>query len=230
MPQIPQGTLTRSEIITHALRRAGNTKLSLDAITWLDQILFDLYTQYSWPFLQTISAVTITDRTFTLPENFIRTFDDHAFKMVTINGQPTHGFILQVSQGELERRNSADTGVPQLWSAFHTNETGYVWPTPSGMTVVTQLLSYTYPDALVSDSSIPTFPWHFYLIQALYVVALEYEGDMRSVVETQRRDQMLDRIKRTVAPLRQQESTLPLDGQAFGPSFDGDYGATSWIR
>ena len=223
MPQLPTGQFDRGTIIDLALRRVGNTAIKSDARQWLDQILFDLYTQFTWPFLLTSTTFSLTTRTFTLPSNFLRTPHDQAHQITAINGSTTRGTIFEVPRPDLETRPSDTTGVPRIWTANLALGEGIVWPTPaSAQTVATQLLYYQLPAQLTSDTDVPTFPWSQYLVQMVYVRALEYERDQRSVQETQRAQLMLNALRNTAFPLRQLEPTVPLDAQVFSPGYRDD--------
>lgn len=225
MAQIPTGLLTRAQIIDHALRRAGNTKPSVrtDAITGLNQILYDLYTQFEWPFLNTTATVTLGS-TFTLPSDFLQSQDDTGLQITIINGQPVRFPMHEVDRGQLEAQVPT-TGTPLLWHADRLAGLGRVWPTPDAQAYVAMLRYKKLPPALTSDSDIPVFPWHSTLIQAVYVWALEYDSDPRSVQESGRYDMMLSRLRQTSSPLRSQSAVVPLDPQVFGPVYDPDIGA-----
>jgi len=227
--QVPTGQFNRGTIIDLALRRVGNTAIKVDARSWLDQILFDLYTQFTWPFLLTLTTFSLTARTFTLPSDFLRAPHDHAHQITAVNGATTRGTIYEIPRADLETRPSDTAGVPRVWTANLSAGVGILWPVPDSTTSTsTQLLYQRLPAQLTADTDVPTFPWSQYLVQAVYVAALEYERDGRSVQETARREALLNTLRQTSAPWRQHEPTLPLDAQVFSPGFRDDL--DGWSR
>ena len=221
---IPTGLLTRGTIIDHALRRAGNTKPSVrtDGIVAFNQILFDLYTQYEWPFLNTSTTLSLVGN-FALPSDFLQAQDDRALMLVLVGVQVQRAPIFEVDRETFDRQLPS-TGTPRVWHADRKNSIGLLWPTPDAA-AYTATLRYKYlPPATTTDNDIPVFPWHLYLIQAMYVWALEYDSDPRSMQESMRADTLLMRLRQTSSPLRSQSPVVPLDPQVFGPVFDGDWG------
>src|SRR5437867_3763973 len=117
MPTLPAGRLTRKQVVDLALRRAGNTQLAaapnFDAQTWLNQILYDLAAEWSWPTLMTTTTVAITGPTFSLPADFLKAQDDAGLILTTINGGSQRISVDEVSRpGPLR----ADARVRGRWA------------------------------------------------------------------------------------------------------------------
>lgn len=232
MPQLPTGQLTRKGIVDRALRKAGNSALSAgptyEAQIWLNNILFDLYTTYTWPFLRTSTPVDLSTGTITLPADFLQTYNDTALIVTAVGGTPTFKRLQEVDQElflQLDRTGTV-RGTPSAWTIDRTQGVAYCTPAPDAV-AYTGILYYQRLPTLIpidgtGDSLIPTFPWSDFLIQALYVAALEYESDGRSDTEAVKREQLLSRIVNRANPLRSQSPVIPLDPQVFSSTFNGD--------
>jgi hypothetical protein len=228
MPTLPPGRYTRQRIRDLALNRAGNRALDAEAKDWLAQHLFELYTLADWPFLYVTAAVTISGPTFALPEDFVTPQDDHAFEVVAVDGTPAGGtFVAEVSP-ELLAAQAAGGGQgipPRCWSVSRSDTTGRVFPDPAGHTV-TATLRYRRlppePSPPTEPADIPVFPYHNYLVQAVYVFALEHERDARAPQAAAVRDNLFQIIRRGAAPVRSQRGDIPLDPLVFGTPFRGD--------
>jgi hypothetical protein len=226
MPTLPPGHYTRQRIRDLALNRAGNRALEAEARDWLAQHLFELYTLADWPFLYVSAPVTITGSTFALPDDFVSPQDDHALEIVAIDGQATGGsFVTEVSPELLAAQGGGQGAPPCYWSVSRSDTTGHVFPDPAGRTV-TATLRYRRlpPEPLPAEepADVPVFPYHNYLVQALYVFALEHERDARAPQAAAVRDQLFQVIRRGAAPIRSQRSDIPLDPLVFGRPFRGD--------
>ena len=241
--RLPRGGTTPNVtgIVNIATRRAGNTQLGAntltagaDAQTWLNTILFDLYSQYNWPFLNTTAALVLTGATFSLPSDFSKSADDYALEYVTINGQQTPGFILEVDRGTFEATKAGQTGgdiaqnfgQPQIWTADRNANLGYLFPDPTGSTISATLrYQQLPPDIDVTtngDTIIPVFPYSNMLVQALYVQCLEFEFDPRVDTERVRFEKMLEGVRQAAQPLRSTTPDIPLDVALFGTPFRSD--------
>jgi hypothetical protein len=228
MPTLPPGRYTRQRIRDLALNRAGNRALDAEARDWLAQHLFELYTLADWPFLYVTASVVISGPTFALPADFVTPQDDHALEIVALDGMPSPGaFVAEVSP-ELLAAHAAGGGQglpPVCWSVSRSDATGQVFPDPSGHTV-TATLRYRHlppePAPPAEPSDIPVFPYHNYLVQAVYVFALEHERDARAPAAAAVRDNLFQVIRRGAAPVRSQRSDIPLDPLIFGTPFRGD--------
>ena len=233
MPTLPTGRLTRKQIVDVALRRAGNTQLAsgpnFDAQTWLNQILYDLAVEWSWPTLMTTTTVAITGPTFSLPTDFLKAQDDAGLILTTINGGSQRVFLDEVDRYTFEvaqPTNVGTGGFPRIWHADRNAGLGRVFPDPTGNTIVAQLRYQQLPSDIAvdtsGDSTIPWFPWSWYLVQYLFVRTLEFEADVRAGPERDRANAMLEKVRQAAKPLRAQEPVIPLDPQVFGTPFVRD--------
>src|SRR2546426_2660291 len=234
MAQLPAGRLTRGTIVSLALRKAGNTQLAVgptyDAQTWLNQILSDLATEWSWPILMTSTPVSITGPTFSLPADFLKAQDDAGIVLTSIDGGAQRIFLDEVDRFTLEVSQPSSPGgiggFPRLWHADRNAGLGLVFPDPTGH-VCLGTLRYQFEPADIAvdptgDATVPWFPWPFYLVQALYVQTLAFEADGRGNAETLKPDDMLQKIRKAAKPLRAQEPVTPLDPQVFDTPFRSD--------
>jgi hypothetical protein len=228
MPTLPPGRYTRQRIRDLALNRAGNRALDAEAKDWLAQHLFELYTLADWPFLYVSAGVTISGPTFTLPDDFITPQDDHALEIVSVDGQATGGnFVAEVSPEHLTAlaQGGGHGTPPYAWSVSRSDRIGHVFPDPVGHVVVgTIRYRRLPPDPTPAEepTDVPVFPFHNYLVQAVYVFALEHERDARAVQAAGVRDQLMQMIRRGTAPLHSQRADIPLDPLVFGTPFRGD--------
>ena len=231
MPTTPPGRYTRQRIRDLALNRAGNRALDADATDFLSQHLFELYTLADWPFLYVAAGLTITARTCDLPEDFVSCVDDHALQILSNDGNPTPStFALEVSPEELAARSGPGMqsgSPPLLFAVSRSDNTVGFYPDPTGHTVAA-LLRYKRlppePDPADEPTDIPVFPYHNYLVQAVYVFALEHERDARAQQEAQNRDTLLAAIRRGASPLRAQRADIPLDPERFRTPYRGGSG------
>jgi hypothetical protein len=228
MPTLPPGRYTRQRIRDLALNRAGNRALDAEAKDWLAQHLFELYTLADWPFLYVSAGVTISGPTFALPDDFVTPQDDHALEIVSVDGQATGGnFVAEVSPEHLTAlaQGGGHGTPPYAWSVSRSDRIGHVFPDPVGHVVVgTIRYRRLPPDPLPAEepTDVPVFPFHNYLVQAVYVFALEHERDARAVQAAGVRDQLMQMIRRGTAPLHSQRADIPLDPLVFGTPFRGD--------
>jgi hypothetical protein len=230
VPTIPPGRYTRQKIRDLALNRAGNRALDADAADFLAQHLFELYTLADWPFLYVSAPLVLSGPTVDLPADFMTAQDDHAFQIIAIDGSPqANCFAVELSPEELTAiapaLGATSRGVPQYWAVSRSDTTARVTPDPTGRRIDV-LLRYKRlpPEPLpaVEPVDIPVFPYHNYLVQAVYVFALEHERDARAQTEAATRDTLLAMIRRGAAPLRSQRADIPLDPLVFGRPFRGD--------
>ena len=228
MPTLPSGRYTRQRIRDMALNRAGNRALDADATDFLSQHLFELYTLADWPFLYVTASLTISGPTFALPADFHTPQDDQALQVLAIDGTPQSGVAVLEVDPERMAMYQATTGQgvpPRMWSVSRSSATGQVFPDPSGHAIAVSLRYRRLPPeptAVNEPSDIPVFPYHNYLVQAVYVFALEHERDARALPEAGVRDTLLQAIRRGATPLRSQRADIPLDPMVFGTPFRGD--------
>ena len=229
MPTIPPGRYTRQKIRDLALNRAGNRALDADAADFLAQHLFELYTLADWPFLYVSAPLVLTGPTVDLPADFVTAQDDHAFQIIAVDGgAQANCFAVEVAPEQLAACAPAPGtgyGVPTYWAVSRSDTTATVAPDPTGRRIDV-LLRYKRlpPEPLPADepADIPVFPYHNYLVQAVYTFALEHERDARALQEAGIRDNLLATIRRGAAPLRSQRADIPLDPLVFGRPFRGD--------
>lgn len=228
MPTIPPGRYTRQRIRDLALNRAGNRALDTDATDFLSQHLFELYTLADWPFLYVSAPLTIAGPTAALPDDFVQCVDDHALQILSNDGSPTpRTFALEVSPEEVAARSGPGMQAgspPLLFAVSRSDTTASFFPDPTGH-MVQALLRYRYlpaePDPSVEPDDIPVFPYHNYLVQAVFVFALEHERDPRAQQEAQNRDTLLATIRRGASPIRSQRADIPLDPTVFRTPYRG---------
>lgn len=228
MPTIPQGRYTRQRIRDLALNRAGNRALDADATDFLSQHLFELYTLADWPFLYVSAPLTITGVTVDLPADFLSIQDDHGMQVLAVDGHATpNTFVAELSPEELAARSGPGMqgGAPPSFYAISRSATQASFsPDPSGHSI-SALVRYRRlpPEPLpaAEPGDIPVFPYHNYLVQAVYVFALEHERDARAQQEAAVRDNLLASIRRGQAPLRSQRSDIPLDPLIFRTPYRG---------
>ena len=238
MPSLPPGRLTFGQIRNFALRKAGNRAVIDDANIWLTQLLFELYVEWEWPFLMAVSSMQLTGPTFPLPTTpgeFLQAQDDNAFNVVTFDGQPINPPQSIVSETDPATFattvvQQASGGMPRIWTADRGAGIGRVYPDPTGHVAAATLRFKFLPIAdttppttpTAMDGLVPVFPYHLFLVQALYVLALEYEQDPRASDERQKVVQQLAAIRGTAMPLRSQPGVIPLDPEVFGTPFTED--------
>jgi hypothetical protein len=228
MPTIPPGRYTRQRIRDLALNRAGNRALDADATDFLSQHLFELYTLADWPFLYVSAPLSITGQTVDLPADFVSVADDHGLQIVAIDGQPTpDSFVAEVAPELLAARSGPGMGSgtpPQYYAISRAATQASFAPDPSGHRL-DAILRYRRlpPEPAPADepNDIPVFPYHNYLVQAVFVFALEHERDPRAQQEAANRDALLSNIRRGQAPLRSQRSDIPLDPLVFRTPYRG---------
>lgn len=230
MPTIPPGRYTRQKIRDLALNRAGNRALDADATDFLAQHLFELYTLADWPFLYVAAPLVVTSATVALPADFVTAQDDHGFQIVAVDGAPqANCFAVEVAPEQMAAlqapRGSTSGGVPTYWAVSRSDTTATVAPDPTGRRVEV-LLRYkrlpAEPLPANEPTDVPVFPYHNYLVQAVYVFALEHERDARALPEAGVRDALFASIRRGAAPVRSQRADIPLDPLVFGRPFRGD--------
>jgi len=230
VPTIPPGRYTRQRIRDLALNRAGNRALDADAADFLAQHLFELYTLADWPFLYVSAPLVVSGPSVDLPDDFMTAQDDHAFQLLAIDGTAqANCFAVEVSPEEMAAlappAGSTSGGIPAYWAVSRSDTTATVAPDPTGRRIDVLLRYKRLPPEPASPdepADIPVFPYHNYLVQAVYCFALEHERDPRAQAEAASRDTLLAMIRRGAAPLRSQRADIPLDPLIFGRPFRGD--------
>src|SRR2546430_2116100 len=211
MPTIPVGRLTRAQIVLLATRKAGNTQLGAnsategaDAQTILNQLLYDLATQYNWPLLNVSATLTLTSATFSLPSDFLKAANDYSLQIFTIDQQAQQFFILEVDRATFDAASFASqagpvAGIPRIWTADRSAGTGSLFPDPTGH-VMSAVLRYQQAPVDIDvttagDATVPWFPWSMVLVQGLYAYILEFEADGRADMERAKFDKMLEGVR-----------------------------------
>jgi len=174
------------------------------------------------------APLTITGATVDLPDDFVSIQDDHGMQILAIDGQPTaNTFVAELSPEELAARSGPgmQSGAPPSFYAISRSAMQASFsPDPSGHSL-SALVRYRRlpPEPLPADEpdDVPVFPYHNYLVQAVYVFALEHERDPRAQQEAANREMLLASIRRGQAPLRSQRSDIPLDPLVFRVPFRG---------
>lgn len=238
---VPTGRLTRGQIVSLATRKAGNTALGAntasppvtDAQTWLNQILFDLASQYNWPTLNASATLIITSAQFSLPSDFLKSVDDYSFKIASINNQAVQFFVQEVDRATFDAASFATAnipatgiGQPQIWTADRNLGVGLMFPDPTGNTLACVLRYQQLPPDIPvdpsGDNTITWFPWPFLLVQGLVVQIMEFEMDPRVTNEREKYERMLEGVRQAAQPLRAQEPLIPLDTVLFTTPFRSD--------
>ena len=218
------GRRTRRQIIDQALKKAGNTKILVEARVELARILEQLYHQYEWPFLYAETSLTLTAST-ALPADFLKVESpDTGLRGTAIDGAVEDFSILIVQPTEWRRRAvpRAETATrPDIAMIDYGAAVIKPWPVPES--TVTALLVYKALPAEVDpavtatyDADIPRFPFHGFLTDAVEVWALEYEHDPRATVAAVRLREHLSRILGTaIPPDANRASSIELDPGIF---------------
>jgi hypothetical protein len=233
MATLPPGRLTRQQIRDLALRQVGNPSLDTEAKTWLAQLLHELYLTYDWPFLSVATTVAITGPSFTLPTDFLKPLDDAgetvtgrrstALQVATVDGLSQIGLVTLRDRATYDALAAGQTlfGVPPTdWHADYALGQGVVHPNPTGHSVVASLRYKSLPaepDPSLEPTDVPAFPWSLYLVDALFVMGLRYEGDPRTDTEGQKLEKKLAWIRGMAIPRGTTSATIPLDPQTFRP-------------
>lgn len=183
------GRRTRLQIIDQALKKAGNTKILVEARVELNRIEESLYLQHEWPFLYKETTLTLTAST-ALPDDFLKVEQsDTGLRGTAVDGTTDDWAILIVTPTEWRRQaipRDATAERPEFAMIDYANSVVKPWPVPESS--VTALLVYKHLPAEVSptvdvavyDASIPLFPFHGLLTDFLEAWALEYEHDPRA--------------------------------------------------
>jgi hypothetical protein len=238
---IPTGRLTFQQIRDLAVRQAGNPQLGQPLTTgpspatiFLTQILYDLYTQYEWPFLfKTVTLNLVTD-SFALPDDFYESQDDNALIVLQSNGLQQAQVVIEVAADEFYgmAATQAVGNIPYYWTADRQNFVGLLFPNCIGNTNTAQFRYRAIPavettppltqDETVINAIVPVFPWANYLMQSLLVMCLQYERDPRYDMEVQKLEMMRKQVLQGSSVFRASSATIPLDPDVFRRPFRND--------
>lgn len=223
------GRRTRRQILDAALEKAGNVKIRALARVELLRIEERLYLEHEWPFLYTEATLTLTAST-ALPVNFLKVeSSDTGLRGLTVDGVTEDFSILLVSPTEWRRAaipRDETSQRPEFAMIDYAGSLLKPWPVPEG--TVTALLVYKYlptepdvTDTTTYDASVPTFPYHGYLTDAVEEWALNYEKDYGAaqVKQSQNRTALGMILGTAIQRDANQASQLELDPAIFSTPF-----------
>lgn len=237
MAQIPPGRLTFGQIRKFALAKAGNRALISDCNVWLCQLLYELYTGWAWPWLRAQANLAINGPQFTLPDDFLQTWDDNGLQILFFDGQPIGPplqFVLETDPYTFSSAALPNTagGFPRRWCADRGNGIASVWPDPTGHACSATLRYKRLPGQetippdpstpTANDALVPAYPYHLHLIQGLAVLVMEYEMDPNAGAARAGWERELQGIRANAMPLRAQDQVIPLEPEIFGAPFTED--------
>lgn len=238
---IPTGRLTFQQIRDLAVRKSGNPQLGVPlasgpspATLYLTQILYDLYTQYEWPFLNRTTTYSLVGPSFILPTDFYESQDDNALQILSTNGMQESQTVLEIAPDKFNAlwATQAVGTIPIYWTANRETGEGLLFPDCTGNQSTAQFryrsipVDDTTPPPTQNETTInavvPKFPWSRYLIQALYVECLQYERDPRYPLEVQILEKMKKEVLQGSAVFQAQTNVIPLDADVFRQPFRND--------
>lgn len=188
---------TANQIISDALKQAGNETISSEAQIWLNNFLDRMYEDLRWPFQEETSTGSLAQSASTanLPSDFIDFWDRNGLRLedddgnfVVVVPRPADMFDTLVDPStegtpEIALVNFADL----VWSPYPRPNQAYTWH-----------LRYKKKPARVSnfDATISPFSNDELLTQAVFVKALQFEDDDRYVQEAAILEKMIKMYKR----------------------------------
>lgn len=215
---------TRGRILTQALERAGNTKILALARDELNRLLEDLYAQWEWPFLYTITDVVIaTNGLFDLPENFIKCEDEFSLQIL-----PSSGLVdryTPIREIDIQTMDRVYDGVtqstyPNCWAVDASTRGGVAWPMPLEALpcrLIHKFLPADMPTTPTADydADIPLFPYGNYLANAMYVWALEYDENPLATTMAAKLRLEFENLRNTAIPDKPVPRQILLDPDVF---------------
>jgi hypothetical protein len=187
------GVLTRTELVTAALLKAGNTNLTTNAVTWLNAWLRSQYRGFPWPFLRRNASLLTLSSGATIKTvgngnggvaKAIQYLTGHVFIFTSDRATRARAYVRQVEDGDAFSHEdgllSTDTGLPTLFRVRQSTvaETYGTWDLfPYPLPDKAYLLSFEYlmqPDNLAADATVPLYPNDRTMIQAIMCDALQY--------------------------------------------------------
>jgi len=202
--------LTRGEIITEALNLAGNTQITTRAQSWLNYILEELYSLYTWVFIEKNSNFSTNQASYALPTDFLYQLN----MRITVGNSQSPLIYLPLPEYDSLTKSTTSEGTPQYYTI--DNETKKIIFYPSPDTAYTYDFRYLYlPTALTSDSETPAFILARILVQAVYCEALKYLDDERYMQALQVLTQMNNNFKRSPRLSQFSRTFIPLDSRFF---------------
>ena len=223
------GHLTRRQIIDQALKKAGPTKVLVEARLELADRLEKLYVQHEWPFLYQEASLTLTAST-ALPDRFLQPDADPetALRVTAVDGVTEDHPILLVTPQEWRRRAipRAETAtVPDIAMIDFTTNVLKPWPIPESsvvaLLVYKQLPAHIAPtDIATFDADTPVFPYSGVLVAWMEKWAFEYDHNTTQALAAEARYK--DELARALGmanPLGTNRSdSIPLDPATFRPA------------
>jgi hypothetical protein len=222
------GRRTRRQIIDQALKKAGNTKIIVEARIELARILENLYLQHEWPFLYTETTLTLSAST-SLPSNFLKTeSSDTGLRVTSVDSVTQDSPIQIVTPTEWRRMaipRDATATTPDIAMVDYGASVIKPWPVPIGL--VQALLVYKFlpgevdpADTVTFDANIPTFPFHGLLTDYVEAWALEYEHNPAAQMLFMKNKDSLSMVLGTAIPRdANQSNAIELDPQFFSTPY-----------
>lgn len=201
--------LTRGQIITEGLGRAGRPDLLVNARLWLNLFLEKQYLNqdYEW-LVKEIDNQTLIEGA-SIPEDYVR--------MKTITATPNRLPVLLVEADEYEWRRRGTSngpaiityGTPVIAYIDQAKDEIHFWPLPPVMTPLTYNYFYYYfpelpdPTNPSNDTMVPMWGQsNDILIEEIYVRALNWNDDDRYEKEQNNVKKLLDESKMNSRDLR----------------------------
>lgn len=208
--------LTRGQIISTALTRAGREDLTSDARRWLNTFLETMYTDqdFNWLLKRLYNQAITQDMSFPA--------DYRALKVARIKGSNLD--LEEVSVDELfSFSTDVSGGAPTKIYADRGLRQFHFWPAPGAGYYMDLAYYYmpTLPDATdpATDSQTPVWGLSVeVLVQAIYVKALEYNDDVRQDKEMDKLRGMIAESKMNSFDMRAGKNRIPL-GKSFRKRF-----------
>lgn len=171
--------MTRDAFVTRLLRIIGDSSLTVEAVEWLENILYEVMAVGKWRHLQANStqATADNDDDYSLPSDY------NGYLVITSSVDPYE--LTQVSKEEMEvLKRKGDTGYPKYWA---TDGSLYIVnPKPVTGYLPTLYLAYQKIMTLPSSgtSSIETTTgldsyWIKYLMDGCVSEGFRYIDDIR---------------------------------------------------
>lgn len=213
------GRLTKTQIISQALTKHGNTNNTSAAGDWFDDALDDIYRNRQWDFLlQRAQSLTFSGRNANCPSGFL------SARRVTrvLNQSPYHLIKRPLAWIEQDSKRYTSNQAPR-WYGENTSaatnqivlevtpDQGYTWD-----------MDYFLLPARITGADTPIFPSDRVLIQAVYVEALRQSPVRHKSLETEeaRLGVLIAVVARTHALRPEEDDELEPDPEVFnlGPS------------
>lgn len=192
------GVLTRSELVSQALNRAGDSSLTTLANQWLNDYLRSRYVAWPWPFTErTKSGLSLTTGTQSVNvgngassiSNRIQRIHDPIYVYNSTYSVRAKARLKMARQGAEEldpdiNDPSTNRGLPTTFQVQATSGTEgrwtlIPWPVPN-QDYLLKFLYQEIPAHLSADADVPVYPNDETVIQGVMVKALQYMAGERS--------------------------------------------------